>query len=185
MRVNTLMRTSASFWFIHGKGRGLSDIPQLLQCMDRVIQDNLYSISTEPIFNALRDEKCIYARTAIHIYPYRVKMYSGTQSFGIPDAIWEWEVGWSLSSGSLLLPISKMYQQTFCILASQQSWPFAWNTFWFRPQSDEDSVNLTKNYRILTSKNEINNKFVCNLLIRTAKIDELAFTVNLFYTLCV
>jgi hypothetical protein len=55
------------------------------------------------------------------LYPYRVKMYSGTQSFGIPDAIWEWEVGWSLSSGSLLLPISKMCQQTFCILASQQS----------------------------------------------------------------
>ena len=70
---------------------------------------------------SLLDEKCIYARTAIHIYPYRVKMYSGTQSFGIPDAIWEWEVGWSLSSGGLLLPISKMCQQTFCILASQQS----------------------------------------------------------------
>ena len=50
MRVNTLMRTSASFWFIHGKGRGLSDIPQLLQCMDRVIQDNLYWFSTEPHF---------------------------------------------------------------------------------------------------------------------------------------
>jgi len=40
-------------------------------------------------------------------------------------------------------------------------------------------VNLTKNYRILTSKNEINNKFACNLLIRTAKVDELAFTGNL------
>ena len=134
---------------------------------------------------SLRDEKCISARTAIHIYPYRVKMYSGTQSFGIPDAIWEWEVGWSLSSGSLLLPISKMCQQTFCILASQQSWPFAWNTFLFRLQSFEDSVNLTKNYRILTSKNEINNKIACNLLIRTAKADELTFTGNLFYTLCV
>ena len=33
--------------------------------------------------------------------------------------------------------------------------------------------------------NKLNNKFACNLLIRTAKIDELAFTGNLFYTLCV
>ena len=32
------------------QGRGLSDIPQLLQCMDRFFQDNLYSISTEPSF---------------------------------------------------------------------------------------------------------------------------------------
>ena len=32
------------------QGRGLSDIPQLLQCMDRFFQDNLYSISSEPSF---------------------------------------------------------------------------------------------------------------------------------------
>jgi len=41
-------------------------------------------------------------------------------------------------------------------------------------------MNLTKNYRILTSKNKIRNKIAFNLLIRTAKIDELAFTGNFF-----
>ena len=32
------------------QGRGLSDIPQLLQCMDRFFHDNLYFISTELSF---------------------------------------------------------------------------------------------------------------------------------------
>ena len=32
------------------QGKGLSDIPQLLQCMDRVIQDNPHWFSTEPQF---------------------------------------------------------------------------------------------------------------------------------------
>ena len=50
-------------------------------------------------------------------------------------------------------------------------------------QRYEDSVSLTRFYRILTSKNKINNKFACNLLIRIAKINNLAAVGNLFYTL--
>ena len=53
-------------------------------------------------------------------------------------------------------------------------------------QRYEDYMSLTRIYKILTPKNEINNKFACNLLIRTAKFDELAFPGNLFlYTLCI
>lgn len=52
-------------------------------------------------------------------------------------------------------------------------------------QRYEDSVSLTRIYKILTPKNGINNKFACNLLIRRTKINELAFSGNLFYTLCV
>ena len=47
-------------------------------------------------------------------------------------------------------------------------------------QRYEDYMSLTRIYKILTPKNGINNKFACNLLIRTAKFDELAFTGNLF-----
>ena len=47
-------------------------------------------------------------------------------------------------------------------------------------------MSLTRIYKILTPKNGINSKFACNLLIRTAKFDELAFPGNLFlYTLCI
>lgn len=47
-------------------------------------------------------------------------------------------------------------------------------------QSYEDSMSLTRFYKILTLKDKINNKFACNLLIRIAKINDLAFNNNLF-----
>ena len=66
------------------------------------------------------DKKAIFAYVPLYVKARPDRKYR-KDLFGIPDAIWEWEVGWSLASGSLLLPISKMCQQTFCILASQQS----------------------------------------------------------------
>ena len=63
------------------QGRGLSDIPQLLQCMDRFFQDNLYSISTEPSF----DRDLVFAFTTY----CKKRMYLvDTSSYSISGGGW-------------------------------------------------------------------------------------------------
>ena len=74
------------------QGRGLSDIPQLLQCMDRFFQDNLYSISTEPSF--YRDLVfCFYHLLQKEDVPCRYILILLVAGAGIEPAtsrLWAW-----------------------------------------------------------------------------------------------